>query len=72
MAVCQGLVEEALFYRAYFTSVTEMVPLAQTLVSSASEQAQREGLVAMDALQVAPARAGEASEFITVEHPRKP
>lgn len=26
----------------------------------------------MDALHIAAARAGEAAEFITVEHPRKP
>jgi predicted nucleic acid-binding protein len=63
---------EASFYRAYFASVTEMVPVSQALVAQASEQAQRAGLAAMDALHVAAARAGEAKELITVEHPRKP
>ena len=63
---------EASFYLAYFASVTEMVPVSQALVAQASEQAQQAGLAAMDALHVAAARAGEATEFITVEHPRKP
>jgi predicted nucleic acid-binding protein len=63
---------EASFYRAYFTAVTEMVPVSQTLVAEASEQAQRAGLAAMDALHVAAARAGEAAECITVERPGKP
>jgi predicted nucleic acid-binding protein len=63
---------EALFYRAYFASVTEMVPVSQALVAQASEQAQQAGLAAMDALHVAAARAGEATEFMTVEHPGKP
>lgn len=63
---------EASFYRAYFASVTEMVPVSQALVSQASEQAQRAGLAAMDALHVAAARAGETAEFITVERPGKP
>jgi predicted nucleic acid-binding protein len=63
---------EASFYRAYFASVTEMVPVSQVLVSQASEQAQRAGLAAMDPLHVAAARAGEAAEFITVERPGKP
>jgi predicted nucleic acid-binding protein len=49
-----------------------MVPVSQGLVSEASEQAQRAGLAAMDALHVAAARAGEAAEFITVERPGKP
>jgi predicted nucleic acid-binding protein len=62
---------EASFYRAYFASVTEMVPVSQALVAQASEQAQQAGLAAMDALHVAAARAGEATEFMTVEHPRK-
>jgi predicted nucleic acid-binding protein len=61
---------EASFYRAYFAA--EMVPVSRTLVSEASEQAQRAGLAAMDALHVAAARAGEATEFITVERPGKP
>jgi hypothetical protein len=63
---------EASFYRAYFASVTEMVPVSQALVAQASEQAERAGLAAMDALHVAAARAGETAEFITIEHPRKP
>jgi predicted nucleic acid-binding protein len=63
---------EASFYQAYFASVAEMVPVSQTLVSEASEQAQRAGLAAMDALHVAAAKAGEAAEFITVERPGKP
>jgi predicted nucleic acid-binding protein len=63
---------EASFYRVYFASVTEMVPVSQALVAQASEQAQRAGLAAMDALYAAAARAGEAAEFIMVEHPRKP
>jgi predicted nucleic acid-binding protein len=63
---------EASFYRAYFASVTEMVPVSQALVAQASEQAQQAGLAAMDALHVAAARAGEATEFMTVEHPGKP
>jgi predicted nucleic acid-binding protein len=63
---------EASFYRAYFASVAEVVPVSQALVLHASEQAQRAGLAAMDALHVAAARAGEAAEFITVEPPRKP
>ena len=53
---------EASYYRAYFASVTEMVPVSQALVSQASEQAQRAGLAAMDALHVAAARAGEAAD----------
>ena len=48
---------EASFYRAYFASVTEMVPVSQALVAQASEQAQRVGLAAMDALHVAAAGA---------------
>jgi hypothetical protein len=63
---------EASFYRAYFASVTEMVPVSQALVSQASEQAQRAGLAAIDALHVAAARAGEPAELITVERPGKP
>jgi predicted nucleic acid-binding protein len=63
---------EASFYRACFASVTEMVPVSQALVAQALEQAQRAGLAAMDALHVAAARVGEATELITVEHPRKP
>ena len=63
---------EASFYRAYFASVTEMVSVSQALVAQASEQAQQAGLAAMDALHVAAARAGEATEFMTVEHPGKP
>lgn len=63
---------EASFYRAYFASVTKMVPVSQALVAQALEQAQRAGLAAMDALHVAAARVGEATELITVEHPRKP
>jgi predicted nucleic acid-binding protein len=62
---------EASFYRAYFASVTEMVPVSQALVSQAAEQAQRAGLAAMDGPPVAAARAGEATEFMTVKHPRK-
>ena len=71
-AVYFGQVAEASFYRAYFASVTEMVPVSQALVSQASDQAQRAGLAAMDALHVAAARAGEAAEFITVERLGKP
>jgi predicted nucleic acid-binding protein len=63
---------EASFYLAYFASVTEMVPVSQALLAQASEQAQQAGLAAMDALHVAAARAGEATEFMTVEHPGKP
>jgi predicted nucleic acid-binding protein len=63
---------EASFYRAYFASVTEMVPVSQALISHASEQAQQAGLAAMNALHVAAARAGAAAEFITVERPGKP
>jgi predicted nucleic acid-binding protein len=63
---------EASFYRVYFASVTEMVPVSQALVAQALEQAQRARLAAMDALHVAAARVGEATELITVEHPRKP
>ena len=46
---------EAAFYRAYFASVMEMVPVSQTLVTQASEHAQQVGLAAMDALHVAAA-----------------
>jgi predicted nucleic acid-binding protein len=63
---------KASFYRAYFALVTEMIPVSQDLVSHASDQAQRAGLAAMDALHAAAARAGEATEYITVEYPRKP
>jgi hypothetical protein len=63
---------EASFYRAYFASATEMVPVSQGLVSEASEQAQRAGLAAMDALHVAAARAGKVAEFITIKRPAKP
>jgi predicted nucleic acid-binding protein len=63
---------EASFYRAYFASIVEMVPVSQALVTQAAEQAQRAGLAAMDALHVAAAKAGEAAEFITVESPGKP
>jgi predicted nucleic acid-binding protein len=63
---------EASLYRAYFASVTEMVPVSQALISQASEEVQRAGLAAMDALHVAAARAGEAAEFMTVERPGKP
>jgi predicted nucleic acid-binding protein len=63
---------EASFYMTYFASVTEMVPVSQGLVSEASEQAQRSGMAAMDALHVAAAQAGKADEFITVERPGKP
>jgi hypothetical protein len=49
-----------------------MVPVSQALVVQASEQAQRAGLAAMDALHMAAARAGLAPELITVEHPGKP
>jgi predicted nucleic acid-binding protein len=63
---------EASFYRAYFASVTEMVPVSQALVAQASEEAQQAGLAAMDALHVAAAIAGDAVEFITVERPGKP
>ena len=49
---------EASCCRAYFASVTEMVPVSQALGAQASEQAQRAGLAAMDALHVAAARAG--------------
>ena len=64
--------QEVSFYRAYFASVTEMVPVSQALVSQAAEQAQRAGLAAMDALHIAAAKAGNAAEFITVERPGKP
>jgi predicted nucleic acid-binding protein len=63
---------EASFYRAYFASVAEMVPVSHALVLHASEEAQQAGLAAMDALHVAAARIGDVTEFITVEHPRKP
>ncbi len=63
---------EASFYRAYFESVTAMVPVSHALVTETSEQAQRAGLAAMDALHMAAARAGEAAEFIMVERPGKP
>jgi predicted nucleic acid-binding protein len=63
---------EASFYPADFASVTEMVPVSQALIAQASEQAQRAGLAAMDALHVAAARAGEATDFTTVERPAKP
>jgi predicted nucleic acid-binding protein len=63
---------EAAFYRAYFASITEMVPVSQALVAQASGQAQRAGLAAMDALHVAAARASEATGFMTAEPPRKP
>ena len=41
---------EAAFYRAYFASVMEMVPVSQTLVTQASEQVQQADLAAMDVL----------------------
>jgi predicted nucleic acid-binding protein len=63
---------EASFYRAYFASVTEMVPVSQASVAQALEEAQQAGLAAMDALHVATAIAGDAVEFITVERPGKP
>jgi predicted nucleic acid-binding protein len=58
---------EASFYRAYFASVTAMVPVSAALVADALAQAQRTGLAAMDALHIAAARAGEATELMTVE-----
>jgi predicted nucleic acid-binding protein len=64
--------EEVSFYRAYFASVIEMVPVSPALVSQAGEQAQQAGLAAMDALHIAAAKAGNAAEFITVERPGKP
>jgi predicted nucleic acid-binding protein len=64
--------EEVSFYRAYFASVIEMVPVSPALVSQAAEQAQRAGLAAMDALHIAAAKAGDAAEFVTVERPGKP
>jgi predicted nucleic acid-binding protein len=63
---------EVSFYRAYFASVAETVPVSQGFVSEASEQAQRAGPAALDALHVAAARLGGAAEFITVERPGKP
>jgi predicted nucleic acid-binding protein len=63
---------EAMFYQAYFASVTAMVPVSPALVDDAFAQAQQTGLAAMDALHIAAARASEASEFITVERPGKP
>ncbi|MDQ3830376.1 MAG: PIN domain-containing protein [Candidatus Tectomicrobia bacterium] len=63
---------EASFYRAYFASVTEMVPLSQASVSEAFEEAYQAGLAAMDALHVAAAHAGEATACLTVERPGKP
>jgi predicted nucleic acid-binding protein len=63
---------EVSFYRAYFASVAEMVPVSQALISQAAEQAQRAGLAAMDALHIAAAKAGNAAEFITVERLGKP
>jgi predicted nucleic acid-binding protein len=71
-AVYYRQVAEAAFYRAYFAAVTDMVPVSPALVSQASQQAERAGLAAMDALHVAAAKAGGAAEFITVERPGKP
>ena len=63
---------EAEFYRSFFALATVWVEPTESLLQSAALQAETYGLAAMDALHVAAALAGNASELITTEKLSKP
>lgn len=63
---------EAEFYRSYFALAAVWVEPTESLLRSAALQAETYGLAAMDALHVAAALAGNASELITTERLSKP
>jgi predicted nucleic acid-binding protein len=63
---------EAEFYRSFFALATVWVEPTKSLLQSAAFQAETYGLAAMDALHVAAALAGNASELITTEKLSKP
>jgi len=65
-------VREAEFYRSFFGLATVWVEPTESLLRPAALQAETYGLAAMDALHVAAALAGNASELITTEKLSKP
>jgi predicted nucleic acid-binding protein len=58
---------EANWYAMFFTDITAMVPLSDTLIAQAHREAEHAGLDALDALHVAAAKLGGAEEFVTTE-----
>ncbi len=63
---------EAEFYRAFFAVATVWIEPNTELIQLAAMQAETYGLAAMDALHVAAAITGKASELITTEKLSKP
>ena len=64
--------EEAEFYETFFQGAYRTVPSSKRLFLRANEEACRLGLAAMDALHVAAAKIGRATELITTEKATKP
>lgn len=64
--------DEVSFYLDFFTSVQQWTESIETVIESAYQIAQRNGLAALDALHVASAIALGSDELITTEKPTKP
>jgi len=62
---------EVEFYRTFFDNVQIWIGDVESIVTIATEDSERSGLAAMDALHVAAAYLGEAEVFLTTESPRK-
>ena len=62
---------EAEFYRTFFDNVQIWIGNVELIVTIATEESERSGLAAMDALHVAAAYLGKAEVFLTTENSRK-
>jgi predicted nucleic acid-binding protein len=58
---CYGRKDEREFYELFFGGVKRMIPSTRTLVSEAQTEAEAAGLSAVDALHVAAAKRGNAT-----------
>ncbi|OGP58319.1 MAG: hypothetical protein A2V67_03915 [Deltaproteobacteria bacterium RBG_13_61_14] len=67
-----GRTEETAFYQEFFPQVKHWMPEDYPILAAAFDQAQVDGLNAMDALHVAAAVAAKADELVTTEKPDKP
>jgi predicted nucleic acid-binding protein len=63
---------EVAFYERFFARATRIVRYSESLRRQAYTEACTTGLAALDALHIAAARAGGATEFITTERRTSP
>jgi len=71
-AVYQKQKAETAFYREYFQTKAQRIPVDEALIQRAAERAMRLGLNALDSLHLEAAISAGADEFITTEKLTKP